>query len=235
MISISTFKAFPDLPKIGVKNGIKLELNKLVEPIKYSDELINEISESEYATYYNSAHGPFYDLIPSSNDYEIRELCKKKFIRAINACDKLHIKNIIFHTGWIKDFYPDAIWIKNSIDFWNSIISYCNDDMIIHIENVFEPKYELINEVVTGVNKHNFKVCLDIGHLNLVDSNNIVNWICKLKDNIGHLHIHNNYGVVDNHNGLDQGTIDIKKVLTTIADNCPLANWNLEIRTNFEE
>ena len=59
-------------------------------------------------------------------------------------------------------------------------------------------------------------------------------WIIELNELIGHLHIHNNFGKVDNHNGLDNGIIDMNRILPLIRDNCYKANWNLEIRNNFQ-
>jgi len=235
MISISTFKAFNELPELAIKNDIGMELTKLVDPSFYDDAFLSEITRSKYSTYYNSAHGPFYDLIPPSRDIEIQNLCENKFKRAIKACKVLKIKNVIFHTGWQKDFYPDAVWIENSIRFWNRLLDQFDDETTIYIENVFENKIELIKEIITGVNKQNFKVCLDIGHLNLVDKNNITNWIVNLRDYIGHFHLHNNYGEQDNHNGLIQGTINMDKILQVIIENCLNANFNLEIKTAFQE
>ena len=89
MISISAFKAFPEIPEFAFQNNLKLEFSGLVEPIIYSEELIKSITESKYHSLYNSAHGPFFDLIPPSNDIEVSELAKTKFIRAFKALDKL--------------------------------------------------------------------------------------------------------------------------------------------------
>ena len=235
MISISTFKAFPELPQVALRNRIKLELNKLVDPVKYDTIFIESIKTSPYFPHYISAHGPFYDLIPPSSDEEIRELCFSKFARAIKACEKLDIRNIIFHTGWHRGFYPDNIWIENSIQFWASVMKTCGDRINVHIENVNESQIHLIKEVVSGVDRPNFRVCLDVGHLNLTDRDNITAWIVELRDHIGHFHLHNNFGIEDNHNGLGQGTIDMKAVLSVMADHCFHANWNLEIKTDFQQ
>ncbi len=49
------------------------------------------------------------------------------------------------------------------------------------------------------------------------------------------MHLHNNFGIGDDHNGLTNGNIDIGEVLSLLKHNSPAANWNLEIRNKFEE
>jgi len=234
MTSISTFKAFPQLPALGVSRGLKLELNKLVDPTHYPPEFLHDIAASEWAGHYNSAHGPFYDLVPASSDPEIRSLCRQKLTRAIHACRELHIPNIVFHTGWMKDFYPDTVWIDNSIAFWGSLLSECGNEVSLHLENVFEPKVHLVKEIIRGIGSPSLRACIDIGHLNLTAPGDIEHWLEELGELTGHLHIHNNFGTSDDHNGLDRGTIDIKRILARTGDTCPNATKNLEIKNNFE-
>ncbi len=235
MISISTFEAFPELPELARSYDIKLELTELIHPLHYPDEFIDTIMSLPYFRQYISAHGPFYDLIPASCDPELRELCQMKFHRAISACQKMGIMHIVFHTGWMKHFYPDNVWIEQSIQFWDAIMENCDEKSTIYLENVFEPSAHLVKDIVTGVKKRNFQICLDIGHVNVHAHGDMTNWIKELREDIGHLHLHNNFGQEDTHNGLVQGTINMQEILPLVADECAQAQWNLEIRTHFEE
>ena len=235
MISISAFKAFPEIPELAFQNNLKLEFSGLVEPIIYSEELIKSINESKYHSLYNSAHGPFFDLIPPSNDIEVSELAKTKFNRAIKASEQLKIKNIILHTGWIPNFYTDDKWINNSIKFWSNIITNSPENITICLENVMERSPTLINEIITGVNNERFSACLDIGHVNVFNNGKINDWLKILNTKIRHIHLHNNYGIEDNHNGLNKGNIDIEDVYKNIKTYCPEATINLEIRSDIIE
>jgi sugar phosphate isomerase/epimerase len=78
------------------------------------------------------------------------------------------------------------------------------------------------------------KICLDIGHVNVNSSLGIIEWIEGLNDRIGHVHLHNNDGNNDDHNGLNSGTININEICDILKQNCPGASWNLEILTNIE-
>jgi sugar phosphate isomerase/epimerase len=235
VISISAFKAFPEIPQLALQNNLKLEFTGLVEPIVYSNEFIDNILNSKYANLYHSAHGPFLDLIPPSNDIEVSALAGNKFNRAITACNKLNIHNIIFHNGWIPTFYSDDKWITNSITFWKNIITKSPESMNIHLENVMENNPKLINEIIKGINNPRFSACLDVGHVNVYSSEKITYWFKILNVSIRHIHLHNNYGKEDNHNGLNKGIINIEEVFNNVEKHCPKATINLEIRSDIAE
>lgn len=200
IISLSAFKAHKNVPILANENDLLLEFCGLVDPISYPDDFINNILELDHSNLLHTAHGPFYDLIPPSSDIEVSELAKIKFKRAIEACKKLNISKMIVHSGWIPGFYNDEYWINNSIIFWESILSYCGDEFTIYLENVFEEDPFLIKEIIDGINKNNFKICLDIGHANLTKTH-IKKWIDLLSNDIHHVHLHNNFGKTDDHNG----------------------------------
>jgi len=174
-------------------------------------------------------------LIVATDDKELKELILSKFIRAINACKELKIRNLIFHTGWFPKTYSNIDWINNSILFWNEILEYTDDNINIFIENVYENNPELINTLVNEINRINFKACLDIGHVNISSKLHLKKWIEILNCNIGHVHFHNNHGKDDEHNGLKNGNINIDEVISVLKANSPNANWNLEIKNGFEE
>ena len=235
MISLSAFAALPEIPDFALRNGLGLEFTGLINSIFYSDEYIENIKTLPHSHLFTSAHGPFYDLVPGSSDSEVRDLAKAKFIRSIDACDKIGINHLIFHTGWNTIFCDDNKWINNSIKFWKDIIDYSENNVSIYIENVFEIKPYLIKDIIDGVNNKRFKSCLDVGHVNAFAKGNVLNWIELLGNRIGHVHLHNNFGVNDDHNGLNDGNLDIKTIIKYININCPKANLNLEIRTDIEK
>jgi len=100
---------------------------------------------------------------------------------------------------------------------------------------VLEKKPYLIKDIIDGVNNKQLKACLDIGHVNACAKEDVLHWIELLGNRIGHVHLHNNFGVKDEHNGINNGNLDIKAITSYLKINCLSANWNLEIRTNLEE
>ena len=61
---------------------------------------------------------------------------------------------------------------------------------------------------------------LDIGHVNRALSKGVIKsvdeFVVPLRDRIVYVHLHNNYGVKDDHSGLDNGTLDYGKVLSLL-------------------
>ncbi|WP_273321991.1 sugar phosphate isomerase/epimerase family protein [Vallitalea guaymasensis] len=62
-------------------------------------------------------------------------------------------------------------------------------------------------DYVKKVDRDNLKIVYDVGHSN-VNGQNVYNEIMLIKDNLAHLHIHNNDGKNDQHKPLDCGNID---------------------------
>ncbi len=235
MISISYYSAFPEIPRLAAKKGIKIEFLNLLDQVRYSDDFIRRSKDSPCYPLINSAHAPFFDLIPATTDAELKALVMDKFKRVLEACGKLGIRNIVFHSGWLPKTYPEGEWVDNSLSFWTELLRSADSGTGIFIENVYEDTPTALLKLIQGIARDNFKICLDIGHVNANSSRALGEWIEELGPSIGHIHIHNNYGVQDDHNGLRGGTIPMDDALNLFKTHCPEATWNLEVRTEIEE
>ncbi len=83
MISITSFSNIPEISACAIKNKIKIEFNGLVRPVSYPDDFIAGIRARPDFSLIRSAHGPFFDLMPGTDDIELRELTARKLKRAI--------------------------------------------------------------------------------------------------------------------------------------------------------
>lgn len=79
------------------------------------------------------------------------------------------------------------------------------------------------------MNRPNFKACLDIGHVNAYSHQTVEEWIKALGERIGYVHLHNNDGTRDTHQGLEHGTLSIQRVLQQLKHDVPHAKWSLEV------
>lgn len=175
-----------------------------------------------------SFHGPYCDLVPASFDSKIKKATSERFNSVYDIAKKFNSEHIVFHTGFIpKMHYPDY-WLEKSITFWKEFIEN-KENIEILIENVLEDDFMPIFELVEEINHPNFSVCLDIGHANACSSKGIENWIKGLNKKIKHVHLHNNDGIHDNHNGLQTGNINILNTLECLNTFCPNASWTLEV------
>lgn len=176
-----------------------------------------------------SIHGPYADLIPGTRDSRIANIAKERFEEGYNIAKNLGAKRIVYHHSYTPKTYTYAEWSNNSIVFWKDFLQDKLDNIQIHIENTLEDDFYLIKQLVDEINHPNFSVCLDIGHINAYSPYTIDQWIEGLGNNIKHMHIHNNYGKKDTHNGLEKGNIDIIKLLKKVSEEMPQTSISLEI------
>lgn len=119
----------------------------------------------------------------------------------------LHMKEGIFDSWEIKRF-------NDVIDFAESKgvkLIYenhaCSEEVILNVLKIF-PRLGF---------------CLDLGHLNIAIHKGIFKldleeFIKKVKSRLVHLHAHNNFGEVDEHNSLDEGNFHWRKTLDLLKD-----------------
>ncbi len=180
-----------------------------------------------------SMHGPFGDLCPGSFDPMVRGVSRNRFDLAYDVAVKLGVKHVVLHHCYTPKTSPPEQWIKRSVKFWLDFLDNKENQFNYHIENHLENDHKIMAEVVERVNRPNFDICLDIGHTNCCSDMPAMEWIKNLRDKIGYVHLHNNYGEKDEHLGLENGTIPTIKVCESLNVYAPNAIWALE--TTLEE
>ena len=223
--------------KLAEELQLGVEVLGFIEPFRISDfsEKVRITKDKLVKINNRSIHGPFLDLYAASRDPEVINVVKSRFVQAYKTAKLLDARNIVFHAGYIpKAFYPDD-WIKQSTVFWRDFLYYVDENTEIHIENVCEDDYSLICRLVEFVDRPNFSVCLDIGHVNINSTKPIEEWIKRLNNKIKYVHLHNNDGISDSHFGLCRGNIDILRTLEMLEKYSPNAIWTLETKLNETE
>lgn len=178
-----------------------------------------------------SVHGPYSDMSPGSPDRKIRRVTMERFQECYEvAVRELKAERIVFHSGFIPKVSYDKEWLKYSKEFWREFLQdKQEDDIHIHVENVFEEDYKLLRELVDYIHKPNFSICLDIGHKNACSSLPLEEWIKALGKRIGYVHLHNNDGRRDLHNSIEKGTLNIQEALKLLKDYSNEASWCVEV------
>lgn len=200
-------------------------LDKLETSINYYERELSNIKEEVPLTF----HGPFLDLFPGSCDERVRQLAKERFEASYKASQSFNVHQMIFHTSYIPNYYPDQYWLENIMQFWEEFLEDKLETHIFYIENVLDSHWEMLKQLIDHINHPHFKVCLDIGHVNVYSQKNVLDWIEALGERIGYVHLHNNDGIKDSHRGLLEGTLPIKEILTSLKRYTPNAIWSLEI------
>ncbi|OGH97915.1 MAG: hypothetical protein A2104_00910 [Candidatus Melainabacteria bacterium GWF2_32_7] len=181
-------------------------------------------------------HGAYQKVNPVSKNPEKREFTIYRYSQSVEIAKILNVKTIVFHTGY-DSFrrWPEIGWfIDEHVEFWKSFMKKLDGtDIIIVLENTDERKPEILIKIVDRVKSEKLKLCIDTGHVNHKTHMTVKEWIEKEGNRLYHMHLHNNYKVLDDHNSLLKGTIDFKEVFETLKENNLTPNLSLEI-TDYE-
>jgi len=97
------------------------------------------------------------------------------------------------------------------------------------LENVFEETPDMLLDIVARVNDPRFRICLDVGHINVYSRVPVLDWLEQCAEYVSHFHIHSNDGSLDSHNPPSEGSIPIKELLQRAYTLCPHATYTLEL------
>ncbi len=182
-------------------------------------------------------HGPFNEVSPAAIDPLVLDITKKRYGQAVALALEYGAHKVIIHSGFSSDWYFTEWYKECAIGFWKEFLAEHPGDYTIVFENVLETDPSMILDIVRAVDDARFKLCVDIGHANAsigygkkMGVNRIgepanlcpdvYSWLHDCAPYISHLHIHNNFGDYDTHNALWDGTIDMKRLLMQVENEC---------------
>ncbi len=146
---------------------------------------------------------------------EIRPENLKVMERVFEVCDRIEARRIVVHAGDLVGSLERSL--RNVVRNLK-VICRMGRDYEIALENLYtengvrrvcETPDEMLY-VLENVNADNLCVNLDIGHAFLCGR--LEEFLERLDGHIRHMHIHNNYGLRDEHNPMNRGLIDPKVV-----------------------
>lgn len=173
-------------------------------------------------------HAPFNELFPCAIDPKARELAAFRYQQAIKLALGYGASKVVIHGGYNPYIYYPVWYTEQSILFWKDFLQEDWGVQIV-LENVLEEEASLLLDIVMEVNHPDFRMCLDIGHVNAYAGHSPMQWLKDCAAWISHFHIHNNDGSWDSHSGLAQGTIPMEAFLRQADCICPEATYTLEV------
>ncbi len=226
---ISSTVEFHDIHKaVELANELNLGLEisrfgKLKELDEYFDDTLNRYEDAVKDLEGPLAlHGFFSNLCPTSKDKGIKDVSVKRYYQSLEIASRLGAKTVVFHTCFnnlLKQKVYRDNFFHSSVEFYNELIPHFEERNITAvIENVHEPDFDMIRNIIAAVNSPHLKAAIDIGHLNLHSEIPVKDWIKNYGIMLHHMHFHNNYGDEDAHQSLKKGTADVKKVLLALKE-----------------
>lgn len=174
-----------------------------------------------------SLHGPFLDLNPMAFDSSVRRVTMARFNQAYEAACVLGADRVVFHSCMIPTVYFLQGWAERMIEFWLEFFEG-KSGIQVCMENVLDRQAAPLAEVVRGVGRPDFGICLDAGHAHCYSDLSLDAWLDALGGVISHVHLHDNDGSHDQHRGLGRGTIDWDHVIARLSTENPAATWTVE-------
>ena len=203
--------------------------NKTVTPYETIDAVVNagfknvfiqwydqnfEVSQEEQLKYIKSknlniifAHLGYKDLNNIWLDNEIGEQLEKKYLRNLDECKNNNIDMVVMHAsiGW-DTVEPNEIGLKR----YQRICDYADKLGIkVAFENTKMKGY--LEYLLKNIKNDNVGICFDSGHYHCHFKDDFD--FSLFKDKIFCVHIHDNYGKIDDHLLPYDGTLDYSKVI----------------------
>lgn len=166
-------------------------------------------------------HGPFQDLAPGALDDVILAASRRRLRQAFRWLPTFRPEAVVCHLGYEDRHYrwDEENWLNRAAATFRELGLLAQAlGVRVMLENVYETDPELFIKIIRRIALDNVQVCLDVGHLNAFGGGDFEAWLKTLGHLIGHLHLHDNQGALDDHQALGSGTVPLEFVLNFLAE-----------------
>jgi len=220
---LSTLKSIQDA--LSDRSGIDLDFIEIpIEEPFFTPEILakNKILIKKFTDdngMFLLAHSPLNSNLSTQHE-NVRRAWVEEYKKIIDICQELEVRKIVVHPKFLK--YPlekdtKAILLKNNINSLTEVVDFAKSyGITILLENEPRPEeiasyedFKYMLENVKGI-----KANIDIGHAFAYHNmENIFRYLKGFRDQIDHLHFHDNKGGGDDHLPIGVGVIDYAGVV----------------------
>ncbi len=162
-----------------------------------------------------TVHAPFADVNIASLVPEVRQMAMSRLRESLLHASTLEAVAWVMHPGLrgaLTTFYPEEEW-KLNVEAIVSMATLAKElDVQICLENM--PKGfsalmndpESFNRIYEEFGRELFKIVLDIGHANT--SGTVTTFLDMFREQVVHIHAHDNQGKLDLHEEIGKGTVN---------------------------
>lgn len=167
-------------------------------------------------------HSPFADVNIAASDGLVREAVLRRLEASIRWASAIEAEALVFHPGAttaMEHFSPGAAWSLN-LEAVRRLLKFAVDyGVAAMIENVPEPFPFLMKSVEDFERFYDevgldVKMVLDVAHSHLRGETE--EFLRRFRDRIGHIHVSDNHGRMDEHLQLGEGSIDWEETMATV-------------------
>lgn len=149
-----------------------------------------------------TAHLPFKDLVPASNDPLISRAARERLAKAMDWAYELGAFQMVMHLGYDWRIHRDLDeFADNFRDNLGPLADKALDrGLSLALENTFEPGPQVLEAVLERLGKGpGLGFCLDVGHAMSFGRASLAEWWQGLKGHLLEMHLHDNLGDDDRH------------------------------------
>lgn len=213
------------LPALARRYNVGVEVGDFADPDLLEGDWRGRLQELrpilEQVPGARALHGPRSDLNPGLRDRGLVAFCRGRYRRALEIASEVGAGSVVFHTGFnplIRAPGFDRRWTQRSAGFWQGLGEHAQAlGLQVLLENVWEPRPEVLRDLLEAVDLPQVRACFDVGHANIYSRQPAGEWLSCLGGRIVLVHLHNNDGRVDSHAALERGTVDFTSILPLLA------------------
>lgn len=160
-------------------------------------------------------HGPFMDLRPGALDDKIRQASLDIIKQVFDLAPYFHPLRIVCHPSFDDRYYVDCddLWLENSIKTWTELIMLAKENKtIISLENVYDKEPHILRRLFDALSSDSICFCFDTGHFNVFSYTPLNIWLQELGKYLGQLHLHDNFGLKDEHLPVGNGNFSFNEL-----------------------
>jgi sugar phosphate isomerase/epimerase len=232
---------FAHVPYPFLRENLPLILERRINPeVFLPADVLDSLIPEELATIAETLarngqtttiHGPFMDLNPGSTEPLLRDATIHRYHQALDAAAILKPRVMVLHPGYDKWRYGgmQETWLGHAIDTFQMVAERAeNIGCTIAVENIFEEEPSTLRALLEALDSPLVRHCFDVGHWNMFKQVGMEEWFAELGGFIAETHIHDNFGIKDDHAPIGEGTIDFELFFRLMEQYAPDAAWTIE-------
>jgi len=163
-------------------------------------------------------HGALWDLAPSARDSKVRAATMERMRQCLDIAEELGIDWVNLHLDFSPlardpNYFPQ--WTERQALFWRELLE--GRSVTLLLENIWEPRPEVVSAAVDSVGLDCVGACLDAPHVHRNSQLSQSEWVNELAGRIRCLHVSDNDRSSSQHLPPGQGTIDWQDLLRALV------------------
>ena len=176
-------------------------------------------------------HAPMSDVNIGSIHEPMRESAVEEIVDTIEACREMDIPLVTIHPGFVGGiaFLDKSLVLKQTKRSLKELAPIAVESAVeLVLENMpcgINATCTTASELMDAVGETGLRVCFDMGHANTAGQ---IDEFLKHRSSFRNVHLHNNDGRWDQHNSIDDGTADVRAVVSAIVRSGYEGNYVIE-------